>query len=168
MSCLRTTTQVTSIHEINSIVMQKLFKAYAYTFFLFASHSNPILIFLFHSIVLQSYCDFILILFSVFNSVFIRILFKFYLHYVLILIKFYLRHALQNVYQRACRLLRACTALHKPPATRRSAHIRTASRAPKRVPAHFVVCFRMCSALRNVYLHACFFWCASNVLRAPQ
>ena len=104
-------------------------------FFLFASHSNPILIFLFHSIVLQSYCDFILILFSVFNSVFIRILFKFYLHYVLILIKFYLRHVLQNVYQRACRLLRACTALHKPPATKRSAHIRTASRAPKRVPA---------------------------------
>ena len=135
MSCLRTATQVTSIHEINSIAMQKLFKAYAYTFFLFASHSNPILIFLFHSIVLQSYCDFILILFSVFNSVFIRTLFKFYLHYVLILIKFYLRHVLQNVYQRACRLLRACTALHKPPATKRSAHIRTASRAPKRVPA---------------------------------
>ena len=95
--------------------------------------------------------------FSVFNSVFIRILFKFYLHYGLIPIKFYLRHVLQNVYQRACRLLRARTALHKPPATKRSAHIRTASRAPKRVPTRFLVCFRMCSALRNVYLHACFF-----------
>ena len=33
MSCLQTTTQVTSIHEINNIVMQKLFKAYAYTLF---------------------------------------------------------------------------------------------------------------------------------------
>ena len=93
---------------------------------------------------------------------FIRILFKFYLHYGLIPIKFYLRHVLQNVYQRACRLLRARTALHKPPATKRSAHIRTASRAPKRVPTRFLVCFRMCSALRNVYLHACFFF---DVLR---